>query len=425
MSRQVAARQTTSVDVDDGSASILHVDMDAFFASVELLDHPQLRHLPVVVAYDAPRSVISAANYPARKFGIGSAMPLALARKRCANLVVLEPRGHLYREFNRIVMGIFSRITPLVEPLSIDEAFLDVSGARRLFGSPGQIATDLRRQVQKETGLTCSVGVAATKYVAKVASTQAKPDGLLIVPASQTLDFLHPLPVGALWGVGAVSAKKLAGLGLETIGDVAQTPARVLERALGSAAAAHLRALANGVDTRAVAALSDHRAEKSISQETTFETNIAEEAVIERYLLQLGQGVARRVRRAGVHASTISVKLRSADFATASRSRTLPEPTDVSRTFVDTAIDLYRSSGLAGQPLRLVGVRAENLEHTDNLDGLDLLWDDEQKWRAADSTLDEVEGRFGRDAVVPAALLRDAKLRSDINRKDGGPGGVS
>lgn len=422
MSRQVAARQTTSVDVDDGSANILHVDMDAFFASVELLDHPELRDRPVAVAYDGPRSVISAANYVARRYGVGSAMPLAAARKRCANLVVLEPRGHLYRHYNRIVMQIFSDITPQVEPLSIDEAFLDVSGARRLFGSAGLIAQRLRERMVAETGLTCSVGVAASKYVAKVASTQSKPDGLLIVPASRTLAFLHPLPVSALWGVGAVSAKKLAGLGLDTIGDVADTPVRVLERALGVAAARQLTALANGVDHRSVAALTSRRIEKSISQETTFETDVSDPAVIERFLLQLSQGVSRRLRHAGVVASTISIKLRTSDFATASRSRTLGEPTAVSRTVAETAVDLYRASGLHGQPLRLVGVRGENLRDVGDgaAAGFDMLWDDEQKWRAADATLDTVETRFGRDAVLPASLLRDANLRPDINRKSGG-----
>ncbi len=423
MSRQVAARQTSSVDVDDGSAHILHVDMDAFFASVELLDHPELKNQPVAVAYDGPRSVISAANYVARRFGVGSAMPLAMARKRCAGLVVLEPRGHLYRHYNRMVMDIFADITPMVEPISIDEAFLDVSGARRLFGSAGAIAAQLRERMFSETGLTCSIGVAASKYVAKVASTQAKPDGLLIVPASRTLEFLHPLPVSALWGVGAVSAKKLAGLGLDTIGELAETPGRVLERALGAAAARQLSALAQGIDPRTVAALTAKRVEKSISQETTFASDISDPATIERYLLQLSQGVARRLRHANVLSSTIAIKLRAADFATASRSRTLTEPTAVSRTVAEIATDLYRASGLLGRPLRLVGVRAENLHAADGgLAGPDLLWDDEGKWRAADATLDTVESRFGRDAVLPASLLADASLHPDINRKgaDGG-----
>lgn len=419
MSRQVAARQITPVSADDGSAPILHVDMDAFFASVELLDHPELRDRPVAVAYDAPRSVLSAANYVARRYGVGSAMPLATARSRCPGLVILEPRGHLYKQYSRLVMDIFASVTPLVEPLSIDEAFLDVSGAERLFGSPGAIAEKLRHRVRSETGLTCSVGVAATKYVAKVASTLAKPDGLLIVPASQTDAFIRPLPVSALWGVGGVTAKKLAGLGLETVGDVADTPVRVLERALGQAAAHQMAALSRGIDPRPVAALANRRAEKSISQETTFDQDVAAAAAVERYLLQLSHGVAKRLRRADVLASTISVKLRTGSFVTVSRSRTLPEATDVSHTIAETAIDLFRASGQSGVPLRLVGVRAENL-HPRGAGGVaSLLWDDEEKWRAADATMDDVAGRFGRDAVVPAALLRDSGLRPDINRKGG------
>lgn len=422
MSRQVASRQTTPVEVDDGSAPILHVDMDAFFASVELLDHPELVHLPVAVAHEGPRSVVSAANYPARKYGVRSALPLGVARARCPGLVVLPPRRQLYRRFNAIVMGIFTDVTPAVEPLSIDEAFLDVSGARRLFGSPGRIAQSLRERIVAETGLTCSVGVAATKFVAKVASTQAKPDGLLIVPAGRTLEFLHPLPVSALWGVGQATASALAKLGLETIGDVADVPERVLARAVGPAASRQLLALSHGVDPRRVALVSEPREEKSLSQETTFEQDVSDAVQVERHLRLLARAVARRARAAGVTAATISVKLRRSDFHTLSRARTLSAPTDVGETVANMAVQLYHESGLSGIPLRLVGVRMEHVRAASAQASMEVLWDDEEKWREADRALDALDGRFGAETVKPASALRTPRASSFAGPRTAGEG---
>src|SRR4051812_10891883 len=223
---------------------MLHVDMDAFFASVELLERPDLVGKPVIVGHRSARSVVTAATYEARKYGVNSAMPMALALRRCPNAIVLEPHFEKYSHYSKIVMNICRDLTPLVEPLSIDEAFLDVAGARRLLGSSFEIATLLRARVLEATGLTCSVGVAATKFVAKLASSRAKPDGLLFVPLEGTLDFLHPLPISALWGVGAKTEERLVRLGLRTVGDVASTPLATLQKMIGDAAGQKLADLA-------------------------------------------------------------------------------------------------------------------------------------------------------------------------------------
>ncbi len=225
----------TTDAVDDATATILHVDMDAFFAAVELLDHPELRGKPAIVGHPGPRSVVTSATYEARRFGVRSAMPVSQALRLCPTAIILPPHMEKYREYSKRVMTIFSEVTPLVEPLSIDEAFLDVSGARRLLGSPRRIAELIRSRVREETGLTCSVGAASTKFVAKLASGRAKPDGLLVIPASETLAYLRPLPVGALWGVGESTQQSLQRLGLHTVADLADTPLSVLQRAVGEA----------------------------------------------------------------------------------------------------------------------------------------------------------------------------------------------
>src|SRR5680860_389093 len=228
-------RQVTTAPVDDSTATILHIDLDAFFVSVELLDHPENVDRPVIVGHRSGRSVVTAANYIARRFGVNSAMPMALALRKCPQAVVLEPHMSAYKHYSDRVMSIFDDITPLVEPLGIDEAFLDVAGARRLHGSPAVIGAWIRSRVESETGLTCSVGAASTKFVAKLASGRAKPNGLLVIPADDTIAFLHPLPVGALWGVGATTEQTLLRLGLKRIGDIANTPLAVLQTTLGEA----------------------------------------------------------------------------------------------------------------------------------------------------------------------------------------------
>ncbi|HLU64588.1 MAG TPA: DNA polymerase IV [Protaetiibacter sp.] len=399
-------RQVSHERVDDPAAHILHVDMDAFFASVELLDRPELVGKPVIVAHSSARSVVTAATYEARRYGVNSAMPLAVALRRCPQAIVLEPRFERYASYSQRVMQLLGEVTPLVEQLSVDEAFLDVAGARRLLGDSWQIGTALRKRIHEETGLRCSAGAAATKFVAKLASSRAKPDGLLVVPEAATLDFLHPLPVSALWGVGGKSEEHLARLGLRTIGDVAHAPVDMLRRAIGDAAAERLHALAWGRDPREV---TPGRDEKSIGHETTFETDRTDAGELHRVLLQLADGVGQRLRRAGVLARTVSLKLRFSDFTTISRSRTLPEPTDLSRRIYEEARELYDQANTSARPVRLIGVRAEQLVG----DGGSTLglWDDDEDWREAEQTIDAISERFGAGAVRPAALLKPAVQR--------------
>jgi DNA polymerase-4 len=399
-------RQVSAAPVDDPAAHIMHVDMDAFFASVELLERPELVGKPVIVGHPSARSVVTAATYEARRYGVNSAMPMALALRRCPHAIVLEPHFERYAHFSRLVMQILGEVTPHVEQLSVDEAFLDVAGARRLLGNSWQIGTALRERVYSETGLRCSAGAAATKFVAKLASSRAKPDGLLVVPEGATLDFLHPLPVSALWGVGGKSEEVLVRLGLRTIGDVAHAPVDMLRRAIGEAGAERLHELSWGRDPRTV---TPGRDEKSIGHETTFETDRTDAGELHRVLLQLADGVGQRLRRSGVLGRTIAIKLRFADFTTITRSRTLAEPTDVSRRIYEAARELYDQANSSARPVRLIGVRAEQLVG-DGGSALGL-WDDDEDWREAEQTVDAIAERFGAGAVRPAALLKPAVQR--------------
>lgn len=401
-----SSRQVTTGPVDDSGTPILHVDMDAFFVSVELLSRPELRGKPVLVGGTAGRGVVSAASYEARRYGVNSAMPMSVALQRCPNAIVLHGDYRKYSEYSRRVLAIFGEITPLVEPLSIDEAFLDVSGARRLHGSPAEIAWTIRERVRSETGLTCSVGVAASKYVAKVASGRAKPDGMLVVPATDTVAFLHPLPVSALWGVGRVTEQSLLRLGLRTVGDVAAMPADALERAVGPALAERLGRLANGVDPRDV---TTSRVEKSIGHETTFGHDLSDPDELRRALLGLAGNVAVRLRKAGMVGRTVVLKLRYDDFRTVTRSRTLAEPTDVARRIYEEAAEAMAELVGRGERVRLIGVRAEQLRPGD---AGAALWDPDEEWRDAERTIDEVVAKFGRGAVKPAALVGRAQDRA-------------
>ncbi|GLI28698.1 DNA polymerase IV [Agromyces rhizosphaerae] len=401
MSRQDGSgRQVTTGPVDDSGTPILHVDMDAFFASVELLRRPELRGKPVIVGGGGQRGVVSAASYEARKYGVYSAMSMALALRKCPNAEIVPVDMPRYVAISKQVMTIFEEITPFVEKLSIDEAFLDVGGARRLHGSPAEIAWTIRTRVRQELGLPCSVGVAATKFVAKVASGRAKPDGLLVVPADRTLEFLHPLPVSALWGVGRVTEESLGRLGLRTVADVAATPLDALERAVGPAVGRKLHALANGVDPRDV---STQHVEKSIGHEQTFRHDLTDPEEIRRVLLRQAEDVAVRLRRAGLLGRTVVLKLRYTDFRTVTRSRTLGEPTDVAKRIYDEVCLALDALDLDGDRVRLVGVRAEQLRPSGIAASL---WDPDEDWRQAERTVDRLTERFGRGAVRPAALVR-------------------
>jgi DNA polymerase-4 len=394
-------RQVSTEPVDDPAATILHLDLDAFFASVELLERPELRGLPVIVGGRGARSVVTAATYEARKYGVNSAMPMSIALRRCPKAVVLEPHFDRYRHFSTVVMGLCGDVTPLVEQLSIDEAFLEVGGARKLLGTPWEIGTKLRSTVLEETGLTCSIGIATTKFIAKLASGIAKPDGLLVVPGDATLEFLHPLPISALWGVGAKTAEQLDRLGLRTVGDVANTPLTSLTKALGVAAGQKLHELSWARDPRDVTI---EREEKSVGHEITFEYDVTDPATIRRELLRMSDQVAVRLRHAGLVGRTVVLKLRYGDFTTITRSRRLTEHTDLGRRIYDEVSDVYAAVERLDARIRLVGVRMEQLSPAS--DAVLGLWDTDEGWRDAEDAIDAVADRFGRQFVQPAALVK-------------------
>jgi DNA polymerase-4 len=387
---------------DDTGCTVLHVDMDAFYASVELLARPELRGKPVIVGGGGNRGVVLSATYEARAYGVHSAMPMMRARRMCPDAVVISPTPGVYAEASANVMEVFRSVTPLVEPISLDEAFLDVLGAARRLGTPRQIGEWIRATVQDEQGITCSVGVATTKFVAKLASARCKPDGLLVVPADRVVAFLHPLPVGALWGVGEKTEEVLRRLGLHTVGDIANTPVGTLQRALGPAAGGHLSALAWGRDERRV---TPHEPDKSIGAEETFPVDVDDPAVVTRELLRLSERTAARLRASGQVGRTVSIKIRFADFTTITRSRTLPESTDVGRTVYETAVALYQALGLERARLRLVGVRVEGIADAAGTPHQLQLGEKASGWREAEQAVDKASRRFGRGAVRPATLV--------------------
>ena len=397
---------------DDAGCTILHVDMDAFFAAVEVRRRPELRGRAVVVGGVGPRGVVSSASYEARRYGVRSAMPSARARALCPHAVFLPPDFSAYSAASRAVMGIFRDVTPLVEPLSLDEAFLDVAGAQRLLGRPAVIARDIRARIAAEQQLTCSVGVAPTKFVAKLGSTRAKPDGMLVVPAALVLDFLHPLPVGALWGVGEKAAENLHRLGLKTVGDLAQAPLSMLRASVGEAAAGHLHELSWGRDPRRV---EPEHVEKSIGAEMTFDVDVGDPEIIRRSLLALAEKVGARLRAAGQVGRTIGIKVRLADFRTVNRSRTTTS-TDVAREIFEVSWALFEALG-AGDRIRLIGIRVEGLAAAATASRQLTLGAPERGWREAEAATDAVAARFGRSVVGPASLLG----RSDLRRTENHP----
>ena len=398
----------TRPPADDSGCSILHVDMDAFYASVELRRRPELRGLPVIVG-GGSRGVVLSATYPARASGVHSAMPMTRARRLCPQAIVVPPDMSAYAEVSAGVMAVFRSVTPLVEPVSMDEAFLDVGGARRRLGRPAWIGEWIRARIADEQGITCSVGVAATKFLAKLAATRCKPDGLLVVPVGGAAEFLHPLPVTALWGVGDRGAELLQRLGLRTVGDLAQTPLATLRRALGPATAEHLHALAVGHDPRRVVA---DEPDKSVGAEETFPADIEDHPTVRRELLRLAERTAHRLRGSGQMGRTVSIKVRFADFKTITRARTLAAPTDVGREIYETACSLYEGLRLDRARIRLVGVRVEGITPATAAPRQLPIGSRERGWREADQAVDRAAERFGADAVRPAALVRrDGPIR--------------
>jgi DNA polymerase-4 len=332
-------------------------------------------------------------------------MPLALAKRRCPQAIVLEPHFDRYTHYSGIVMAICDDLTPRVERLGIDEAFLDVAGAKAAVGTPVEVATILRSRVLAETGLICSVGAAASKFVAKLASSRAKPNGLLVIPRDATVDFLHPLPISALWGVGGKTEEQLQKLGLRTIGELANTPVAVLTRVIGVASAQKLHELSWGLDARTVQTRAE---EKSIGHEVTFETDVVNPEIVRRELLRLAGMVAVRLRRGGLVGRTVVLKLRFGDFTTITRSRTLADPTDLGRKIYDEIVEIYDALEVRDARIRLVGVRAEQLGEAG---GQQALWDDHEDWRDAEDVMDAVSARFGRGSVTQASLLGNNRGR--------------
>jgi DNA polymerase IV len=389
-----AARET--------APTVLHVDMDAFYVGVSLLARPELRGSPVVVG-GGERGVVLSASYEARAFGVTSAMPMTRARRMCPAVTVVEPDFAAYTRASAGVMQIFRSVTPVVEPLSLDEAFLDVSGAVRRLGQSEHIGQLIRARVADEQGVTCSVGIADTKFVAKLASTVCKPDGLLMVRTEDVVSFLHPLSVRALWGVGEKTAEVLDRLGLRTVGDLAYTPVATLRRALGPSAGAHLAALAWGRDERRVVA---YEPERSTGAEETFARDVDDPVTVHRELLRLSGRTAARLRKAGLAGRTVTVKVRFADFTTITRSRALAGHTDVGWEIYTTARALFDGLGLQRARLRLVGVRLSDLVPSATRPRQLLLGERPASWREAEQAADRASTRFGRGTVRPASLVR-------------------
>jgi DNA polymerase-4 len=340
------------------------------------------------------------ASYEARKRGLHSAMPSVRARRLCPDAVFVAPDFDAYRAYSHRFREVLLSFTPIVEPISLDEAFLDVSGATTLFGPPPEIAARIRATVQGELSLTCSVGVGPTKLVAKLGSTRAKPDGVIVVRAGEVIEFLHPLPVGALWGVGQKTADTLERLGIRLVGDVARTPMPILERVLGEGQAAALRALANGEDVRAVVPF---EAPKSVSHEETYARDLDDPGEIRRQILDLSHRVAVRLRADGYRARTVTLKLRLPSFSTLTRSKTMPDPTDVGADLYRVASELYANLPPGRRRFRLIGVAATGLVPA-GAEQISLVT--AGRWGDAERAVDRVRGRFGPGTAIPAVLLR-------------------
>jgi DNA polymerase-4 len=378
---------------------MLHVDLDAFYASVESLKDPSLKGKPVIVGGVGGRGVVSSASYEARVFGVRSAMPTVRARRLCPDGVFVPPDFTAYQAHSNRFREVLLSFTPLVEPISLDEAFLDVAGAERLFGPPETIAARIRADVEREVGVTCSVGVAPTKFVAKLASDGCKPDGMLVVPAEGVLDYLEPLPIGRLWGVGEKTGDTLGRMGIRTIGDLSRTPQAILARLLGEQSATHLWQLSHGIDDRDVV---PYEPPKSVGHEETFEHDLDDDEEILRELLALTGRVASRLRADGYRARTVTLKARLATFTTLTRSKTMADPTDVGADLYQTVAALYRALPGERRRIRLLGVQATGLLSA-GAEQLALLHG--ERWSDVERTIDRIEERFGRGAAQPASLL--------------------
>ena len=406
---------------DDSATPILHVDMDSFFAQVEMREDPSLVGRPIIVGGTSGRGVVTSATYEARALGVRAGMPTSRARALCPTAAFIPGSHSLYRRYSRQVMEILATVTPDLEQVSIDEAFLDVSGARRRLGTPTRIARLIRARIRESVGLPASVGIAATKSVAKIASSHAKPDGLLLIPAPATVDFLHGLPVGALWGVGGRTGAILDREGIDTIGDLAHAPVARLSKLLGVAAAHHLHDLAWGIDPRPVTA---SRPEKSVGMERTFEEDVRSRELIEEFILAAAHDCARRLRAGGVVGWTVGIKMRGADFHTITRSVSLVAPTDTGRDIARAAQSLFAREDMPIGGVRLFGVRVEGLQSRSG--GVAVTLDRDERPAASERAMDQIRSKFGAGALAPATLLgKKVPGRRSFGAEDGHSSGRS
>ena len=383
-------------------ATILHVDMDAFYASVAEKDNPKLKGKAVVVGAGR-RGVVSAANYEARKFGIRAAMPVYKAKALAPHAIFISPDMARYEEVSRSVMSIFHDITPLVEPISLDEAFLDVTGARRLLGDGQTIAKLIRASVEQKEGITCSVGIAHNKFIAKIASNQCKPNGLLEIDPERVLEFLHPLAAKEIWGVGPKTNEQLAKMGLQTVGDIANTPRSTLIRVLGQASGSSLYELAWGRDYRDVEI---EHIEKSISSSETFDQDLDSQEEILKEFLRLTERSVERMREKGFAAGTISIKVRFTDFKTISRSKTVDLPITGTQEIFEVVKNLYLALNLENVLIRLVGVSLDSLVEDEEINQM-VLGQRTSGWQQADKAVDRIKNKFGSASLRPARLVED------------------
>jgi DNA polymerase IV len=383
--------------------AIIHLDMDAFYPAVEALDNPRLKGKPVIVGGSRQRGVVSSASYEARKYGVHSAQPMAKAMRCCPHGVFLPVRMARYREVSGRVFEIFRRFTPLVEPLSIDEAFLDVTGSSRLFGGPEDIARRVKETVFLEVGLTVSAGIAPSKFVAKIASDMKKPDGLTLVIPERVREFLDPLPVSKMWGVGEITQEALKELGIRTFRDLSRTPVEVLERRFGKYGA-KMHRLSMGIDDREVQP--EHDA-KSLGHEETFSENIAQVDKAKRELLAMADRVARRMRQERLQGRTITLKVKYSDFVSSTRSATLPKPTDDASEIYSNVCSLLSETDVGRRPVRLLGICLSRLAAGEMEGQLSLFGGDEssKKKRTLNTALDSICSKFGDKAIRTGALV--------------------
>jgi len=391
------------MDKRDRTKQIIHLDMDAFYPAVEVLDNPDLKGKPVIVGGSRERGVVSSASYEARKFGVHSAQPIATARRLCPDGIYQPVRMSRYKEVSDQVFEIFYRFTPLVEPLSIDEAFLDVTGSERLLGQPEKVAIEIKQVVRKETGLTVSAGVAPSKFVAKIASDIDKPDGLTVVPPDKVREFLDPLPIKKMWGVGKVTQEALTRLGVRTFRDLSEMLVDVLEQRFGKYGV-KMHLLSMGIDERDV--VTEHDA-KSVGHEQTYLQDIIDLNLAKKELLSLANEVARRMRRKGATGKTVTLKVKYNDFVQITRSTTLPTLTDDGFEIYAIACNLLKKTEVSQRPVRLLGVSLSQLVFFGKEDQLHLFDEDDgyQKRKNLNIALDSLYDKFGVDSIRPGTLV--------------------